>query len=138
MNYTLVDSSACAPTRKHSTDAGIDLYCNESKIIPVQEFAIIRTGIRIDVPKGYMLQIWPKSKADFLIGAGIVDQDYKGEILVKVFNGTKYPLGFGIGTPVAQAVLVPTIYPELIEVTEEEFEQEKTERGISGGICEQI
>lgn len=137
MNFALTYPHSVAPTRKHLTDAGIDLYASQDVIIPTHSFGIVHTGVKIEIPRGYMGQVWPKSRSDYLVAAGIVDEMFRGEILVKVANITNYPLAFGIGTPVAQLVLVPTIYPSLVEVYLDEFNSVKTERGATGGVVTQ-
>lgn len=134
MKIKRLESSAILPTRNHETDAGIDFYSAGSYLIPPHEFRIIHTGIAIEIPKGYFALLKPKSRNDYMIGAGIIDEGYRGEILFKVLNPTDIVLPISRGQAVGQLVLIPTIYLELEEVNE--FDDE-TERGSTGGIVSQ-
>jgi len=133
---------AILPTRKHPTDAGLDLYAYTTDTqgfsfisLPYLEFIIIHTGIRIEIPKGYVGQIWPKSRSNFLIGAGIIDEGYQGEILVKLLNVDQQYIQQG--DPIAQLVLVPVVTPEVQEVLNAELFTEASDRGETGGILTQ-
>lgn len=125
------------PTRKNSKDAGMDLYSSEEITINPMSFGIVETGVRFIIPKGYMIQLWPKSKANYLLGAGIVDESFRGSIKVKVYNCSNASLTFQVGDPVAQAVLVKTTYPKLENISDEKYELDKTDRGDTGGIVSQ-
>jgi len=127
---------AILPTRKHPKDAGIDLYCIGNYTIKPGCSEIVRTGISVELPDGYFGLIKPKSKNNYLVGAGVVDQDYRGELLVKVVNYTiDRVLMITRGANVAQLVLVNTIYPEIEECESVNID---TDRGVSGGIVTQL
>ena len=51
MKITL-DKGAKMPTRAHSTDAGLDLYAMDTKIVPAKESAIFDTGVHVELPEG--------------------------------------------------------------------------------------
>jgi dUTP pyrophosphatase len=125
---------AFAPTRKHPTDAGIDLYALDSIIIPDGKMRTVRTGIYLEIPKYCVGFLWPKGRSDFLIGAGVVDEGYQGEYIIKVFNCVGYDLVIKRAEPVAQLVIVPIVGGDFEEKTLEELFPEKSERGDTGGI----
>jgi len=125
------------PTRKFPTDAGLDLYNyspEKYSVVHPFTFKALQTGITIEIPKGYVGQIWPKSGSDYLVGAGIIDSSYQGEILVKIYNGWDTELILQHGTAIAQLVLVPVITPAVVEVNRDKIHQIKTARGSTGGI----
>jgi len=127
---------AILPTRKHPKDAGIDLYCIGSYSIKPGCSEIVRTGVSVELPDGCFGLVKPKSKNNYLIGAGVVDQNYRGELLIKVVNySLDKLLMITKGANVAQLVLVNTIYPEIDEGTTVNI---NTDRGISGGIVTQL
>lgn len=136
MKYTKLDPSAFDPTRNHSDDAGLDFYSIGSYITPPHGFKIVHTGIAIEIPKGFFALAKPKSRHDYMIGAGVIDEGYRGEILFKVLNPTDFILPIARGQAVGQLVLIPTIYPVLVEVGKEDFDG-RTKRGTTGGIVEQ-
>ena len=132
-----ISSNAVTPTRKHSQDAGLDLYANEKALIPPFSQAIVTTGICINTPEGHVGLVLSKSKNNFLLGGGVVDAGYQGEILIKVINPFSEALLIEAGQAIAQYLLVPIETPTVVEILPEEFFQTKTDRGESGGILSQ-
>jgi len=122
------------PTRNHPQDAGMDVYCYGEARIEALSSRVLHTGITIEIPEGYVLQVWPKGKSEHLIGAGIIDAGYQGEILIKVFNPTQNLLSFSHGEAIAQLVLVPVETPIPVEVSFETIHKERSARGATGGI----
>ena len=125
------------PTRAHDGDAGMDLYyCPDSKHsdqIPIHpgETLLFGTGIKAEIPKGYMLEIKNKSsvaaKKQLLVGACVVDSGYDGEIFINLHNIGKQSHWFKDGDKVAQGVLVPVDLCEVIEVEDpNELNQDST------------
>jgi dUTP pyrophosphatase len=137
--------NAKLPIRKHSTDSGMDLFYYDSlflraggALVEAHNYIILETGISVCVPEGYTGQIWPKSRSNFLVGGGIVDAGYMGQILVKIFNPTDEDIIIKDGDAIAQLVILPVETPEVKEVTSEEFNSIKSERGANGGILTQV
>lgn len=128
---------AVLPTRKHSADAGLDFYAVAAVEIPPHSFSIVPTGVTIEIPEGFVGLLKPKGRANHLLGAGVVDAGYQGEILVKVANVTAVPLRFAVGEAVGQLVIVPVLTPAVEEVSAEEIHMDKSTRGGAGGIVEQ-
>lgn len=126
--------NAKLPTRKFPKDAGMDFYALEEERIPPHSFKVIKTGITIKITPGCVGLIFPKSRNNHLIGAGVVDEDYQGEILVKIVNYSNEDLLIKSGDAVAQMVIIPIFTPQILEVHKDLIHQEKTERGNSGGI----
>jgi dUTP pyrophosphatase len=133
-----IDEKAILPTRKHKDDAGMDLYCPESCFIAPNEITIVHTGIIIEIPKGFVGLIKPKGGNMHLVGSGVVDAGYQGEILIKVANTKNHSLTYEKGHPVAQLLIIPIVTPEIIEVNPEDILKIKTERGATGGIHSSI
>src|SRR3989338_1173731 len=85
-----VVEDAKSPSYAHEGDAAMDLYAAEEKLIKPRERTLIRTGICMAIPKGYVGLIWDKSgiatKTGLKTVAGVIDASYRGEILVSVIN----------------------------------------------------
>lgn len=124
------------PVRKFPTDAGIDFYSLEDYIVSSHSWQVCRTGIKISMPENTVGLIYPKSRNDHLIGAGVVDSDYTGEILIKIINYTDDEMIIKAGTAIGQMVLLPCFTPEVVEKKEEL--DYKTARGATGGIVTQL
>lgn len=133
-----LEEDAKLPTRKHWDDAGIDLYSLDEVEIDLHENKIIRTGVTIEIPHGYVGIIKAKSKSNFIVGAGVVDSGYQGELLVKVFNPTMNWLVINKGEAVAQLLMVPCLTGEVLEKSSSEIHSEPSTRGKSGGIATQL
>lgn len=115
-----LDEGAHMPTRKHSTDAGYDLYCMEDFIVPAHDSCVIGTGVHIELPKNTVGMV--KSKSGLNVNAcitceGVIDEGYDGEIRLRIYNHGDYDYGFAAGEKVTQLVIMPVLYPTLIKVT---------------------
>ncbi len=128
---------AMLPTRKHPADAGLDVYAVDAVTVAPRSFAIVPTGITIEIPDGYVGLLKPKGRNNHLLGAGVVDAGYQGEILVKVANLTDQPVVFEPGDAVGQLVILPVLTPAVEEVEQAVLHTQKTTRGGAGGIVSQ-
>ena len=133
--FKKLDTEAKIPTRKNPTDAGLDLYALEDVIIKPNTYEIVKTGITFEFIKNTVMFLWPKSKSIMLVGAGVIDDSFQGPILAKLFNVLKEDFVIKKHDPIAQMVIVPVLYPELVE--DNNIHQNETARGGTGGIVEQ-
>lgn len=132
-----VSEDARLPTRNHLGDAGLDLYANlrvDAIRLKPHEARIIPTGIAVKIESGYVGLLWPKGKSIHLVGAGVVDSGYQGEILVKVVNYTDDVLPIENGQAIAQLLIQPIVTPVVVEVPYEDLTSTKTSRNTTGGI----
>lgn len=89
-------SEAVIPEYQTSGAAGFDLHAMEDVVIEPGETVLVRTGLAIELPQGYEMQIRPRSgvslktKLRVANAPGTVDSDYRGEICVVVSNVTDY------------------------------------------------
>lgn len=131
-------------------DIGIDLYSNENLEMRVGEVALISTGISVQLPKGFALEIKDRSSTSKYIHtlAGIVDNSYRGIIKVRLYCvGTNfqkeelvnYPVSFkrtvnmckiNKGDRIAQALIIRD-FSDMFRL-EEVDELDSTERGDKG------
>ena len=133
----LIDN-AILPTRKHPDDAGMDFYAAEEIEIAPRSFGTVRTGITLEIPAGFVGLMKPKSRNDHLLGAGVVDAGYQGEIMIKIANIKDEPLHILPGMAVAQMILLPIVTPAIEEADADTIHSVKSERGATGGILEGI
>jgi dUTP pyrophosphatase len=137
IRFARLDPQARPPARKHPSDAGVDVFSNETLTVPPFSAARVRTGLTFDIQPGYMFLAKPKSGSDYLLGAGVIDPGYQGEILIKVVNYTPNPLTITRGDALAQLVQVAIRTDSLEEVSLEEVHPARSERGSDGGIVRQ-
>lgn len=138
MRVAKLHEDAIIPIRKYKGDAGFDLYCisDYPVEIPALGFAIISTGITIEIPRNVVGIIKPKSGTNFLILGGVIDSSYQGEILVKLFNTTVTTM-ISHGDQIAQILFLNLIGGDSWDFTEaplDEIHVVKSLRHTSGGI----
>ena len=115
-----IRENAKLPVRAHAADAGIDLfYCPDKEhamygmdyCVHPSESKSVPTGIKVEVPYGYMLEIKNKSsvaaKKQLIVGACVVDSGYNGEVFVNLHNVGPLAQIVEPGRKIAQAVLIP-------------------------------
>ena len=132
-----LDIDAKLPTRKHPADAGMDIYSNQDVTIMPHSFEIVSTGITIEIDSGFVGLLKPKGRNNHLLGAGVVDAGYQGEILVKVSNITAKPMEIKPGDAIGQLLIIPIFTPEITEVTPDLIHKRNSSRGETGGIVDQ-
>jgi len=128
------------PERGTSRSAGIDFFIpndyNGNTFISPGESVLIPSGIRAEVPKGYMLTAFNKSgvatKKSLVVGACVVDEDYQGEIHIHLINSGDESVDIKPGDKIVQFILVPVNYDIIQVVSNQELFEEISERGEGG------
>ncbi|MGH0134418.1 UNVERIFIED_CONTAM: hypothetical protein FKN15_030692 [Acipenser sinensis] len=119
LKFAKLSEHATSPTRGSTKAAGYDLYSAYDYIIPAMDKAIVKTDIQIALPSGYYGRVAPRSglaaKYFIDVGAGVVDEDYRGNVGVVLFNFSKDSFEVKKGDRVAQLICEKICYPELQE-----------------------
>jgi dUTP pyrophosphatase len=125
------------PSRGTTASAGIDFFTPQdfpTKDLGPGESALIPSGIRVEVPRGYALVAFNKSgvatKQGLQVGACVVDEDYEGEVHLHMVNVSNKRQTIESGQKLVQFVLLPVNYSQ-IEVVDE-INGRNTERGAGG------
>ena len=128
-----LDEGARLPERAFPTDAGLDLFSREEKVILPGESATFDTGVHVELPEGTYGHLEAKSglnfKYDVLCLAGTIDHSYRGSIGVKLYNLGKREYMVRKGQKIVQLVVIPCVQPEL-EVVDHLEETDRNERGF--------
>lgn len=108
------------PSYAHPGDAGMDVFALESLTLTPGERGLVRTGISLEFPEGYVLLVWDKSGISTKHGiktlAGVIDSGYRGEIQIGVVNLGQEAFTFEKGNKVAQILVQPIVNAEIQEV----------------------
>lgn len=124
--------SAKIPTKGSKNAAGYDLYSISNTIVYPHSRSIIHTGLKLQIPNGVYGKISPRSglARDYGIhvGAGIIDEDYRGPLTVLLFNLSNARFNVNEGDRIAQIIFEKHFNCEFVEVDE----LEETERGENG------
>ena len=131
-----LDPNATIPTYGSEFSAGADLYaCTEEAIlIPAGQTRMIHTGLAFEIPEGYVGLIYARSSLGTKRGlapankVGVIDADYRGEVMVSLHNHSAVDQTVEPGERVAQMVIAPFLKAEF-EVAEDLSD---TVRGAGG------
>ncbi|NOT64311.1 MAG: dUTP diphosphatase [Acidobacteria bacterium] len=101
--------NAKLPHRAATDAAGADLYCIDGFTLQSGERRAIPTGVSIAIPRGFYGRIAPRSgwaaKHGIDTLAGVIDSDYRGEILVLLINLGSEPFTASAGERIAQLII---------------------------------
>ena len=107
------------PKYAHEVDAGFDLYAAEDHILSPMESRLVATGIKIEIPDGYVGLVWDRSglaaRHSLHNLAGVIDSRYRGEIKVVMINLGKEVFKVEKGMRIAQMLIQPIVSAELVE-----------------------
>ena len=132
LNIKKLHPDAKLPTNATELAAGNDLYSIERTTISPNSIARIRTGIALEMPKYHYGRLADRSSMairGLQIVGGVIDCDYRGEIVVLMRNNTNRKVSFGKGNKIAQFILTKISYCSFREV---DFFSSNTERGRRG------
>ena len=133
LKFKRLTNTAKLPAYAHEGDSGMDICADETVSILPNSFAKIHTSIAAVIPEGYEIQVRPRSGMQCvkgIVGAwGTVDEGYRGEIGVALYNHSNEVYTVNRGDRIAQLVLAPVVRAD-IEETDDLGED--TERGTGG------
>ena len=118
-----LNENAKMPTYGSPYSAGADLYaCIENEItIAPNETVLVKTGLAMELSCGYVALIYARSGLASKRGlapankVGVVDSDYRGEIMVALHNHSNVPQTVAKDERIAQMVITPYITAEFTE-----------------------
>lgn len=131
-----LDDRAVTPSYGSEYAAGFDLYAvlDEDITIKSGETYLVKTGLAMEVPVGYAGMIFARSGLATKKGlapankVGVVDSDYRGEVMVALHNHSNENRTISHGERIAQMVIMPFYKAEFLEVEE----LSNTDRGSGG------
>ncbi|MBE6576895.1 MAG: dUTP diphosphatase [Ruminococcaceae bacterium] len=136
MNIKKLNEKAIVPTYGSACAAGADLYaCEDGAVtIGVGETVLVHTGIAMAIPEGYVGLVYARSGLASKRGlapankVGVIDSDYRGEIMVALHNHGTVEQTIESGERIAQIVFTPYVAADF-DVVEE---LDDTARGAGG------
>lgn len=136
VKFIKLNPDAIVPTYGTPFAAGADLYALHAGDIKLQpgETVMIHTGIAMQIPEGTAAFIFARSGIATKRGlapankVGVIDSDYRGEIMVPIHNHSKEDQIIASGERVAQMVIMPYVKAEFTECDT----LDETERNVSG------
>ena len=129
-----LDHGLPLPSRATPGSSGYDVFSRIDTVLEPGEFKGIPTGIALEIPEGYEVQVRPRSGLALKHGIGIlnspgtIDSDYRGEVVVILFNFSRKPFEIKRGDRIAQIVPLKIPACEIVETDE----LSSTDRGEGG------
>ena len=114
-----LDEGAYMPERAHETDAGADIRTPRGFVLSGKSSAIVHTGVHVQLPSQTAGILKSKSGLNVrhdIVGEGVIDEGYDGEVVVKLYNLGHTPYHFKAGDEVIQLLVVPVKYCDFEQV----------------------
>lgn len=111
-----IDEGAYEPVRAHETDAGMDIRSPKGFVVPAKGSATVHTGVHVQLPENTVGILKSKSGLNVkhgIIGEGVIDEGYSGEIVVKLYNLGDVPYIFEAGDKIIQLLVMPVLYVDV-------------------------
>jgi dUTP pyrophosphatase len=123
---------ATVPTKGSKFSAGYDLYAAYDYVVKAKGKEMVKTDLQIALPSGCYGRVAPRSglawKNSIDVGAGVIDEDYRGPVNVILFNFGETDFEIKRGDRVAQLICEKIEQPDIQEVDN----LDSTERGANG------
>ncbi len=114
-------SDAKIPSYAYPEDVAMDIFSCEKLIIKPKCRVLVKTGISMEFPKGYVALVWDKSgiaKNGVTCLGGVIDSNYRGEYKIILLNVGSKNYKIKKGQKVAQILIQPVVHGKIEEVNE--------------------
>ena len=131
LRFQLIHANARVPARATAGSAGYDIVAVEDECIPAGCQMTIRTGLRLHLPVNTYGKLEPRSSMVMervLVLAGVIDQDYRGEIKIVIANHGSTDWNIEIGDRCAQLIIHQIVHPTFTQA----FSLDETQRSHGG------
>lgn len=127
--------TAMLPVKNQDGDMGYDIFSDEDITLTTNHKRKIKTGIAIELPKGYGAFVVGRSgltsKTLLRVNLGVIDNGYRGELHIMndiIYKGSNETVRIEKGDKIAQMIILPIFDGEVVEVDE----VSETDRGDKG------
>jgi dUTP pyrophosphatase len=117
---TVLHDPLCSPEYKTKGSAGADLKVSKECVLLPNQTLVVSTGISLAIPEGFVGLLFPRSGLasrgiTLANSVGVIDSDYRGEIMVPMVNRSTDPVVLKHGDRIAQIVFIPvTQFPFVV------------------------
>ena len=132
LHFKRLDPRAVLPQRGSALAAGLDVCSIEDVEIGPKQRVTAKTGLAVAIPAGFYGRIAPRSglaaKKGLDVLSGVIDADYRGEILCLLYNTGDEIINLPAGSKICQMIIEQIITPDAAWATE----LDETARGAGG------
>lgn len=135
MNIKKISNKAIIPTYGSKNAAGMDMYSIDTVTIEPGQTVMVHTGICMEIPDGYYGALYPRSGLATKRGlrlancVGVIDSDYRGEVIAALYNDSVAPQEIREGDRIAQLIISPYVRPDTLNEVDDLSD---TDRGAGG------
>lgn len=111
--FTKLNDDAIEPIKATTGSAGFDLCANKDVVIEPNKTVMVGTGISVEIPAGYFGGLFARSGLATKRGirlansVGVIDSDYRGEVIVALHNDSDIEQTISNGERIAQLIIIP-------------------------------
>lgn len=121
LKFTKLSEHAYEPVKGSEKAAGFDLKSAYDYVVAARGKELVKTDLQVELPHGCYGRVAPRSglavKNFIDVGAGVIDEDYRGNVGVVIFNHSDVEFPIKKGDRIAQLICEKIFYPVLQEVT---------------------
>ena len=132
LHFKQLDPRAVLPKRGSVLAAGLDVCGIEDVEIAPKQRVMARTGLAVAIPPGFYGRVAPRSglavKSGLDVLAGVIDSDYRGEIVCVLYNTGDERIKLPAGSKICQLIIEQIITPDATWATD----LDETARGAGG------
>lgn len=117
-----LDDGAFVPIRAHKEDAGLDIRAKSDAMVRAGQSMVFYTGVHVELPPGCAGLLVSKSGLNVrhdITSTGLIDENYSGEIVVKLFNHGYEDYMVHAGDKITQLVVFPIWHDPVIDIVDE-------------------
>lgn len=124
VNFKLLTETATLPAYSREGDACMDIRSDENAVIKAKSFGMVGTGVAVETPHGFEMQLRARSGLaakhgiGLVNGIGTIDENYRGEIKAVLFNLGDEDFVIQKGDRIAQICFFKTTEIEPVQVDE--------------------
>lgn len=132
IKFKVLNNVVSIPTRAKKGDAGMDVRSAQAGTVSAGSYLDFKTGIAMQLPEGYYGQFASRSglaiKHNVTAFSGVIDNGYRGEMIVRLRNHGHKDFRVEVGDRIAQLIILPYLEADGVEV----MELDNTDRGADG------
>jgi|TARA_R110002020_G_scaffold137796_8_gene307405 dUTP pyrophosphatase len=122
IQFKKTNDKAVIPSKNHNTDTGMDVTSVEDKLIPARGSAVVDVGLKFAfIDHDFWVKVEGRSGLGFKHGIiphpGIIDQGYRGDAGIKLYNNTDNDYNVKAGDRIAQFVVYKNYNVDVSEGT---------------------
>jgi len=134
MTFVKTHDDAKLPERAHNSDSGYDVYSVEEVVVPGRGSVVVPVGLTLGyITPGWWFRVEPRSGLGFKHNLqphlGVIDNGYRGDLGVKLYNFSDTNITLSKGTKIAQLILYPHVTAN-VSFTDEVSEADRGDAGF--------